>query len=174
MNHMGIRTDNHPLKSDQVSKMLRIRCWNERILLHVLPDMDTRYKEFWTDWHMIVRTIRHPCNQWCTGQDWHFSPSCILVNCLRFEATDFHHRHKSDSGNHCNHLDNSDYMDNLEKMINMIKYLLIFKPFMQSVRVLPQSMRQLVSEHDWVQSTYSSSHWPSHLTPISSSLKKTP
>ena len=62
-------------------------------------------------------------------------------------------------------------MDNLEKMINMIKYLLTFKPFMQSVRVLPQSMRQLVSEHDNVQSTYSSSHWPSHLAPISSSLK---
>ena len=47
----------------------------------------------------------------------------------------------------------------------------MFKPFMQSVRVLPQSMRQLVSEHDNVQSTYSSSHWPSHLKPISSSLK---
>ena len=47
----------------------------------------------------------------------------------------------------------------------------MFKPFIQSVRVLPQSMRQLVSEHDNVQSTYSSSHWPSHLLPISSSLK---
>ena len=32
-------------------------------------------------------------------------------------------------------------------------------------------MRQLVSEQARVQSTYVSSHWPSHFAPISSSLK---
>ena len=47
----------------------------------------------------------------------------------------------------------------------------MFKPCTQSVRSLPQSTRQMVSEQDRLQSTYSSSHWTSHFAAISSSLK---
>ena len=46
-----------------------------------------------------------------------------------------------------------------------------YLPLTQSVRALPQSRRQFVSEQDKVQSMYSLSHWPSHLFPRSSSLK---
>ena len=80
-----------------------------------LPDMDTRHIELWTDSRMIFRTIRHSCNQWCTDPDLYFFHSCIAPNYLDSEGMDFHHRHKSDWGNHCNHLDSSYYMDNLEK-----------------------------------------------------------
>lgn len=47
----------------------------------------------------------------------------------------------------------------------------MFKPCTQSVRALPQSTRQTVSEQDRLQSTYSNSHWTSHFAAISSSLK---
>ena len=47
----------------------------------------------------------------------------------------------------------------------------MLKPLMQSLRVLPHSTRQFVSEHDWVQSMYCSSHWPSHFAAISLSLE---
>ena len=95
--------------------MLSIRCWNERIFLNVLPDMDTRHIDLWTSSHRTVHTIDHLCNQWYTDLDWYSFRSCIVPNYLRSEATDYHHRHISDWGNHCNHLDSSYYMDNLEK-----------------------------------------------------------
>ena len=44
-------------------------------------------------------------------------------------------------------------------------------PILQSVKALPHSIRQVVSEHDKVQSTYSISHLISHFAAISSSLK---
>ena len=40
-----------------------------------------------------------------------------------------------------------------------------------SVRVLPHSIRQLLSEQAKVQSMYASSHWSTHFAPVSSSLK---
>ena len=64
-------------------------------------------------------------------------------------------------------------MDNLEENVIkkfMIENSMMFVPCSQSVRALAQSIRQFVSEHDMVQSMYSSSHWPSHFAAISSSL----
>ena len=65
-------------------------------------------------------------------------------------------------------------MDNLEENVItkfMIENSMMFVPCSQSVRVLAQSIRQFVSEHDMVQSMYSSSHWPSHFAAVSWSLK---
>ena len=46
-------------------------------------------------------------------------------------------------------------------------------PFTQSVKALPHSRRQFVSEQEIVQSIYPLSHCPSHMFPRSSSLKIT-
>ena len=63
---------------------------------------------------MIVHRTGRLCNQWCTGLDQYFFPLYIPEDYIHSEAKDIRHRHKSDSGNHCNHLDNSYDMDNLD------------------------------------------------------------
>ena len=133
--------------------------------------MGTLHIELWISWRMILHKIGRLCNQWCTGLDQYFFPSCILLNYHHSEVMDFHHRHKSGSGNHYNHLDSWYYRDNLEKRRFNDKNTSKLKPCTQSVRALPHSMRQLVSEHDKVQSMYWNSHCSSHFAPISSSLK---
>ena len=116
IHHMDTRGDNHPEKQFEV-----ITGWLGRLKTEVplvfLPDMGTVHIEFWINWHMIPHKISRLCNQWCIGLDQYFFPSCILLNYHHSEVMDFHHRHKSDSGNHCNHLDSLRYMDNLEEFV---------------------------------------------------------